>query len=61
MVAGIEGRKVVMNVPAEEERKGYNPVTKSVFSTAKLEELGWKLTGSMHDKMETTIRECKKR
>lgn len=61
MVAGIGGCKVVMDVPAEEEKKGYNPVTKSVFSTEKLEKLGWKVTGSMHEKIETTIWECKKR
>ncbi len=61
MVAGIGGRKVVVDVPAEDEKRGYNPVTKSVFSTEKLEELGWVVTGSMHEKMERTIGECKKR
>lgn len=60
MVAEIESRRVVMNVPADSEHKGYNPVTKSVFSTKKLEELGWKVMGTMREKMESTIRECKK-
>ena len=61
MVAEIGKRQVVMNVAGEHERKGYNPVTKSVFSTKKLEELGWKVTGAMYEKMAATIGACKKR
>ena len=61
MVADIGGSKVVMNAPADDERKGYNLVMKSVYSTKKLEELGWKVMGTMCEKMEATIRECKTR
>lgn len=60
MVADIGGRKVVIDVPEQAERKGYNPVTKSVFSTEKLESLGWKLEGTMREKMEVTLQECRK-
>jgi nucleoside-diphosphate-sugar epimerase len=61
MVATIGGCEVIMDVPANNEQKGYNPVTKSVFSTEKLEGLGWTVYGTMHEKMEATIQECKKR
>lgn len=60
MVAEIGGSKVVLDLPSDTERKGYNPVTKSVFSTKKLESLGWTLRGTMREKMEATIIECEK-
>lgn len=60
MVAEIGGSKVVLDLPSDTERKGYNPVTKSVFSTEKLESLGWCVKGTMREKMEATIIECEK-
>ena len=60
MVAGIGGRKVILDLPSDAEQKGYNPVNKSVFSTKKLESLGWTLRGTMREKMEATIIECEK-
>lgn len=41
-IAEIRGKKVIIDIPSDTERKGFNVVTKSVFSTRKLEELGWK-------------------
>lgn len=41
-IATIGGRKVVFEIPDVDEKCGFNPVTKSVFSTDKLESLGWK-------------------
>ncbi|MCD8290576.1 MAG: NAD-dependent epimerase/dehydratase family protein [Prevotella sp.] len=41
LTADAGGKKVVIDVPDEAEKKGYNPVTKSIFSTEKLEALGW--------------------
>ena len=55
MVATIGNANVVIEVPSEVERKGYNPVTKSVFSVNKLKELGWKVSGDMKEKMRKTI------
>ena len=60
MVAEIGGSKVILDLPSDTERKGYNPVTKSVFSTEKLESLGWCVKGTMREKMEATIIECEK-
>lgn len=61
MIAGIGGKKVVMQLPPDDEKKGYNVVTRSVFSTQKLESLGWSVQGSMIEKMERTVEECKNR
>ena len=55
MLSGIGNCKVVIDVPSIVERKGYNPVTKSVFSIEKLEKLGWQVSGSMKEKMIKTI------
>lgn len=55
MVAEIGGRKVVLDIPSDIEKAGYNPVTKSTFSTQKLQQLGWSVSGSMKDKMKETI------
>lgn len=41
LIAETGGRQVVIDLPEEVEKQGYNPVTKSVFSTEKLETLGW--------------------
>lgn len=56
LVACIGGRNVIMDNPNEEEQKGYNVVKKSVFDTAKLEALGWKvMNGQMKNKLENVI------
>lgn len=60
MIANISGKKVIIDLPSDIEKKGFNTVTKSIFSTKKLENLGWKIEGNMRDKMISTIEECKK-
>lgn len=59
MIADIGGRKVLMQLPDDAEKAGYNVVTQSIFSTAKLEALGWCITGTMREKMEKTIALCR--
>lgn len=59
MIAEIGHRRVVVDVPDDVEKAGYNPVSKSVFSTAKLRNLGWSVSGTMYDKLKTTIDNCK--
>lgn len=56
MIAAIGGKKVVMEVPSDNEKAGFNVVTKSIFSTEKLKGLGWKVNGLMTDKMMSTIK-----
>lgn len=50
-IANIGGRKVVIRKPDNQESSGYNVVTKSIFSTAKLQRLGWNVSGSMGEKL----------
>lgn len=58
-MARIGNSKVVMEVPSETERRGYNPVSKSVFSVDKLASLGWKVYGTMEDKLTKTMNHLK--
>ena len=51
MIATIGGKKVVIKKPDNQESSGYNIVTKSIFSTAKLQRLGWSVSGSMVEKL----------
>lgn len=55
MVASIGGCKVIIDLPSYEEKRGYNVVKKSVFSVEKLENLGWRIEGTMRDKLQRTI------
>ena len=56
-IASIAGKKVVIETPPNEESKGFNVVTKSVFSTKKLEALGWKPLSSLYSGLISTIEE----
>ncbi len=56
LTASEVGRKVIIDVPDDIERHGYNPVTKSVFSTDKLEALGWKPLTHIEEGIEKTIK-----
>lgn len=59
-IAEISGKKVIIELPDTNEKQGYNPVTKSVFSTDKLRKLGWTPQSSICDGLEKTIKEIKK-
>ena len=54
-IAHLSGKKVVIDVPDAEEKKGFSIVTKSVFSTEMLEQLGWKVQSSMMEGLKHTI------
>ena len=56
-IAAIGGRKVVIDLPDTDEKRGFNPVTKSVFSTEKLEILGWQPKNHISEGLEHTIHE----
>lgn len=55
MIAAIGGKQVVIDIPTDVEKAGYNIVTRSLFSTDKLHSLGWTITGTMADKLRATI------
>jgi nucleoside-diphosphate-sugar epimerase len=56
-IARIGGRKVVIDAPDADEKRGFNPVTKSVFSTEKLESLGWQSKTHICEGLKHTIEE----
>ena len=56
MIAKIGQKKVIIDSPSITEIKGFNKVTRSVFSTQKIKSLGWKpQKGGMEVKMTKTI------
>lgn len=57
MIAHIGGLHVQMDLGNNDEKKGYNVVKRSMFSTLKLQELGWTITNTMMDKIKKTINE----
>ena len=59
MIAHIGGKNVVIDIPENDEKKGFNVVSKSVFSTNKIELLGWKSKTRIGLGIKKTIRELK--
>lgn len=59
MIATIAGKKLMVELPSEVEKAGFNVVTKSLFSTEKLKALGWSVDGNMKDKMQAVIDACR--
>lgn len=59
MIAMIAGKKLMVELPSEVEKAGFNVVTKSLFSTEKLQALGWSVDGNMKDKMQAVIDACR--
>ena len=55
MIARIAGRKVVMQVASDAEKKEFTPIKHAVFDTSKLESLGWQVSGTMEEKLRKTI------
>ncbi len=41
IIAQESNKKVIIELPSNNEKKGYNPVTKSVLNGDKLEKIGW--------------------
>ena len=54
-IAKYGGKKVIIDIPDADEKKGYNVVTKSVFSIEKLEALGWKPKSHIKEGIKKTI------
>ena len=54
-VAELAGRKVVFDIPDDVNQGNTTPITKAVFSTAKLETLGWQPLTLLKKGLEHTI------
>ena len=57
IIAKNNGKEVVIDVPDADEKIGFNPVKKSIFSTEKLESLGWAAKTPINDGISHTIEE----
>lgn len=57
MIAEIGGKKVIIDIPSDVEKKGFNVVSKSVFSTKSLKKLGWYISETFKTKLINTIAE----
>lgn len=55
MIAEIGNKKVIIELPSESEKKGFNVVSKAVFSTERLRNLGWVILSDMKTKLKSTI------
>ena len=55
-IAEIGGKKVVFDIPNDDEKRGYNVVRKSVYSTMKIESLGWTPKTNIYEGIEKTIK-----
>lgn len=55
MIASIARRKVRIELPEDAAYTGGTPITKAVFDTTRLKGLGWKISGTMEEKMQATI------
>lgn len=60
MIAEIGGKKVVIDLPSDVEKRGFNVVLKSVFSAEKLHALGWTPASCMIMNISSTIDYLKK-
>lgn len=54
-IAKIGEKSVRFDVPSSEEKKGYNVVQKAVFSTQKIEQLGWRPEYKIESALRRTI------
>ena len=63
IIAGIGGRKVVFDIPNAVEQRGYNLVTKSVFSIEKIMDLGWTpivdINMGLHNTIDYLLNNCR--
>ena len=58
MISTIGGKKVIIDLPSDIEKKGFNLVSKSVFSTKLLKGIGWNIDETFITKLSHTITEA---
>jgi nucleoside-diphosphate-sugar epimerase len=55
-IASVGNRKVVFDIPTNEEQRGYSVISRSVLNAEKLEGLGWQAKYSLSEGIKRTIR-----
>lgn len=59
MIAVAGGVNLVIDAPSDIEKKGFSVITNSMFDVTNLKNLGWRIAGSVQDKIESTLQEIK--
>lgn len=59
LIAAAGNRQLRFQLPDEIEKKGFNPATRSVFSSEKLQKTGWRVENSIQEKIRNTLFERK--
>ena len=59
IIASTGRKKVVFDVPDEEEKKGYGVIKKAVFSNSKISRLGWQAKTSISEGIIKTIEQIR--
>ena len=54
-IAKQVGKKVIFDLPSEEERKGYSTATKAIMVSDKIKKLGWSVEESLDKTLNITI------
>jgi nucleoside-diphosphate-sugar epimerase len=54
-IASAGDRKVVFDIPTNEEKRGYSVISRAVLDSSKLEYLGWKAAYSLPEGIQRTI------
>lgn len=60
ILASIAGKKVVFELPQEDERKGYSSATRAMLDAGKIEKLGWKAYVHLPEGLRCTVESLKK-
>ena len=55
-LATIVGRKVIFEIPDQQEAAGYSKATQAILATDKIEQLGWKPIYSLEEGLEQVIK-----
>ncbi len=56
IIAQKANKKVIFDTPSQVEKRGYNPITKSILDGSKLEQLGWTPCYDFEEGIEETLK-----
>ena len=59
IIANIGNKKILFDIPSEIERNGFNVVSKSIYATKKINDLGFKAFTTIEDGLVKTINELR--
>lgn len=60
VLANINGKEVIFELPSDEEKKGFSTATKAILDSSKIKKLGWKARYDIYTGLKRTIEILKK-